>query len=410
MAELHDENNNSSVAIVSAAAKLTDVLNKLDFRGFGVVDCLFDSLMNLREMAPAACRSLSQYYDELLSTNKAKCKEAAQNDEVQFDQLLRRCVYKLVNDFRAVVFCMPRITTKLQALEFMKILAFMCKFPNRVICKTNEETNFEMFCMNFLRKFILEGELLNLRSRQCIGFLKLSSFYRFSIRIYFIFIYFILLLGSNGPNSCQQLDTNDSDILIDLLDAFYRLVQVVLRSSSARQHHIFNQQHVRLKLVSMLRTYFVRLVDHFGQANIMTSSTAVNASSGSASSPLTPGTTLLSSLANSSPDTDDDGIFSSSSCGTTTTTTSNSTTTATTTITPPAETISATVMVSSPQLVAANHYHSIDDYIYYRSKLIDYKLKIERLDASLNEHKPRSLKVSSSHFSNLINTRLNPCK
>lgn len=159
----NDENNNSTADI-----EHTEILNKLDFRGFGVVDCLFDSLMNLREMAPAACRSLSQYYDELLSTT---CFRSGGRvvDEMRFDELLRRCVFKLVNDFRAVVFCMPRITTKLQVLEFLKILAFMCKFPHRVNCKTSEETNFEMFCVNFVRKFILDGELLNLRSRQGQG-------------------------------------------------------------------------------------------------------------------------------------------------------------------------------------------------------------------------------------------------
>lgn len=182
-----DENNNNTkfdktttttttlcsqlVVIQHHQQQLNEVLNKLDFRGFGVVDCLFDSLMNLREMAPAACRSLAQYYDELMATtttnttnNSKKMENCASDGEIRFEQLLRRCVYKLVNDFRAVIFCMPRITSKLQALEFLKLIVFMCKFPNRVNCKTNDETNFEMFCLNFLRRFILDGELLNLRS------------------------------------------------------------------------------------------------------------------------------------------------------------------------------------------------------------------------------------------------------
>lgn len=195
--EICDENNNFTSPIINhhhhhhqhhfhhhqqftQQQQLNDVLNKLDFRGFGVVDCLFDSLMNLREMAPAACRSLAHYYDELLKTNTIKTTKCHplnskklnddenknDGDEIGFEQLLRRCVYKLVNDFRAVVFCMPRITNKLQALEFLKLLTFMCKFPCRVNCKTSDETNFEMFCHNFLRRFILDGELLNLRTRQ----------------------------------------------------------------------------------------------------------------------------------------------------------------------------------------------------------------------------------------------------
>ena len=206
----------------SGASELA--INKLDFRGFGVLDCLLDALMNLREMAPATCRSLSAYYDELLAITStatkrrtvkrdrrrrrrndvdsddsdAGCRHCAthtdnDNEETadinnnndddgekdkkkeidlgRFEQLVKRCVYKLVNDFRAALFCMPRFTSKFQMLEFLKLLAFMCKLPCRVVCKTSDETNFEMFCVNFLRRFMIDGaELLNLRNnRQSSG-------------------------------------------------------------------------------------------------------------------------------------------------------------------------------------------------------------------------------------------------
>lgn len=215
----------------SGASELA--INKLDFRGFGVLDCLLDALMNLREMAPATCRSLSAYYDELLAitstTTKrrtakrdrrrrrrndvdsddsdAGCRHCAthtdnDNDETadinnnndddeekdnkkkeidlgRFEQLVKHCVYKLVNDFRAALFCMPRFTSKFQMLEFLKLLAFMCKLPCRVVCKTSDETNFEMFCVNFLRRFMIDGaELLNLRNnRQSSGIIIFEYLY-----------------------------------------------------------------------------------------------------------------------------------------------------------------------------------------------------------------------------------------
>lgn len=221
--ETNEVDNSDMEMDSSGASELA--INKLDFRGFGVLDCLLDALMNLREMAPATCRSLSAYYDELLAitstTTKrrtvkrdrrrrrhndvdsddsdAGCRHCAthtdnDNDQTadinnnndddeekdkkkgeidlgRFEQLVKRCVYKLVNDFRAVLFCMPRFTSKFQMLEFLKLLAFMCKLPCRVVCKTSDETNFEMFCVNFLRRFMIDGaELLNLRNnRQSSG-------------------------------------------------------------------------------------------------------------------------------------------------------------------------------------------------------------------------------------------------
>ena len=99
------------------------------------------------------------------------------------------------------------------------------------------------------------------------------------------------------------------------------------------QYHIFGQRHVRVKLMSMLKTYFTRLVDHFGQNSIMSSSSGLSPSSTttatttSVTSPslllTSPSPTsssgvvaaLLNVTSQSSPDTDDDGIFSSSSTG-----------------------------------------------------------------------------------------------
>jgi hypothetical protein len=45
-------------------------LDRLDFREFSTIDCLVDSLMNLREMAPANCKCLQSFYNSIL---KGEC-------------------------------------------------------------------------------------------------------------------------------------------------------------------------------------------------------------------------------------------------------------------------------------------------------------------------------------------------
>jgi ankyrin repeat protein len=46
------------------------ILDRLDFREFSTIDCLVDSLMNLREMAPANCKCLQTFYNSILKGNK----------------------------------------------------------------------------------------------------------------------------------------------------------------------------------------------------------------------------------------------------------------------------------------------------------------------------------------------------
>lgn len=162
------------------------ILNSLDFRDFTCVDCLFDAVMNLREMAHPDCKYLKDFYNELLGQNQTLVK----NTESDFQILLNRCVYKLSIEYHASFYNLPRIKNQWQLLEFLKILVFMSKFytekknlnylndvdatseyskPNTKGKSSSESEstynkiygqNFELFCINFLKKFITGGDVL----------------------------------------------------------------------------------------------------------------------------------------------------------------------------------------------------------------------------------------------------------
>ena len=128
------------------------ILNKLDFREFTCVDSLIDSVMNLREMAPPNCRSLTDFYHELNS------------DIDNFDILLNKCIYKLLIDCKAIILNMPRIKNKWQLLEFFKLFVFMCKFISTETYEYTQHTatfdtihsiDFEGYAINFFHTFIL---------------------------------------------------------------------------------------------------------------------------------------------------------------------------------------------------------------------------------------------------------------
>ena len=164
------------------------ILNSLDFRDFTCVDCLFDAVMNLREMAHPSCKYLSDFYDELLGQNQT-------TTDSNFTILLNRCIYKLSIEYHASFFNLPRIKNQWQLLEFLKLLVFMSKFytekknlnylideqeakiptstqknNNAKNTPESESTydkiygqNFELFCVNFFKKFIIDKSLL----KQC---------------------------------------------------------------------------------------------------------------------------------------------------------------------------------------------------------------------------------------------------
>ncbi len=151
------------------------ILNRLDFREFTCIDCVFDSIMNLREMAPANCKSLSSFFNDLLTIDLSSSFSSTISSykNVNFKSLLNSCVYKLLIDYRASIYNLPRVRNQWQLLEFCKLLVFMCKFggggstlPNQrcMINASNFNTvyfqNFEAFCLNFLNKFIINGDLL----------------------------------------------------------------------------------------------------------------------------------------------------------------------------------------------------------------------------------------------------------
>ena len=152
------------------------ILNRLDFREFTCIDCVIDSIMNLREMAPANCKSLSSFFNDLLTIDSTSSSSSSSmtlsHKNFNFKILLNSCVYKLLIDFRASIYNLPRVRNQWQLLEFCKLLVFMSKFgggsslPNQrcMINASNFNTvyfqNFEAFCLNFLNKFVISGDLL----------------------------------------------------------------------------------------------------------------------------------------------------------------------------------------------------------------------------------------------------------
>ena len=145
------------------------ILNRLDFREFTCVDCLIDSVMNLREMAPPNCKSLSSYFNDLITQHNSSQSNTINTSKFKLKILLNSCIYKLLIDFRVNIFNLPRVRNQWQLLEFCKILVFMSKFGSNsnqrfTINASNFNIvyfqNFEAFCLNFLNKFIVSGDLL----------------------------------------------------------------------------------------------------------------------------------------------------------------------------------------------------------------------------------------------------------
>ena len=64
---------NASIAELLARIRpvAESILNRLDFREFTCIDCLIDSIMNLREMAPPNCKSLSSFFNDLVNQSQS---------------------------------------------------------------------------------------------------------------------------------------------------------------------------------------------------------------------------------------------------------------------------------------------------------------------------------------------------
>lgn len=148
--------------------------------------------MNLREMAHPNCKVLTDFYNELLGQDQSVVK----NTESDFRILLNRCIYKLSIEYHASFFNLPRIKNQWQLLEFLRIIVFMVKFytakKNLTYLNSNSSgtaeqekldktknsadmsisevgsgsydkvygQNFELFLVNFCKKFIVGGDVL----------------------------------------------------------------------------------------------------------------------------------------------------------------------------------------------------------------------------------------------------------
>lgn len=140
-------------------------------------------------MAHPNCKILTDFYNELLGQDQSVVK----NTESDFRILLNRCIYKLSIEYHASFFNLPRIKNQWQLLEFLRIIVFMVKFytDKKNLTYLNSGTaeqeklekgknsadisssevgsgsynkvygqNFELFLVNFCKKFIVGGDVL----------------------------------------------------------------------------------------------------------------------------------------------------------------------------------------------------------------------------------------------------------
>jgi hypothetical protein len=192
---LHQQQLNQSISL----------LDKTDFRKFTCLDCLIDSVINLREMAPANCRSMDLFYNQLMKEtqiNKQEEKEETNekkidSDEIEppkqeFNILLKKCLYKLLVEHRGNILNVPRIKNQLQLIECLRLVVFISKFGSGFIkvqqldesisaneirfnlSSNNAESkvmhqsvpvpiyyeSFEQFCINFVNSFLFNGNYL----------------------------------------------------------------------------------------------------------------------------------------------------------------------------------------------------------------------------------------------------------
>lgn len=227
--------------------------------------------MNLREMAPSDCKSLSFFYNELIGQTQSQ----VINTESDFQILLNRCVYKLSIEFHASFFNIPRIKNLWQLLEFFKLLVFMSKFytekknlnyldepenipsPREKSPSQSESTydtvygqNFELFCVNFFKKFINGSEVLpSIFNSESSEKIEVS-------------------LGGKNPkantsskkNSDKNTSTNadESYILNEIMLQFYEFISISLVQKSKSY-----SQRFRTKIEQFFQTFLKNLQNYY---------------------------------------------------------------------------------------------------------------------------------------------------
>jgi hypothetical protein len=270
------------------------VLDKLDFREFTTVDCLIDSVMNLREMAPSSCKTLAKFYDELLAHQKSQLERTLKhNDELSveheptefehnFDVLLKRCFYKLLVEFKANINNLPRIRNQLQLIEFLKLMVFVGKFGGD--CGRGSEAefgvnaarfesiycrHFEAFCLSFLSSFIFFGDVLPLLTTAKIESAPISNsndeqskqqqVSQLLARNHSTSSNNSASLAKTPPTTTGSGSLEELENLIEILTQLFELTEIVHLNSVYKYSDKF-----KVKLSSFFSSYLSNLIGYHG--------------------------------------------------------------------------------------------------------------------------------------------------
>ena len=393
-----------SEGIFTSAQEKKSVLDKLDFREFTTVDCLIDSVMNLREMAPSSCKTLAKFYDELLAHQKSQLERTLKyNDELSveheptefednFDVLLKRCVYKLLVEFRANINNLPRIRNQLQLIEFLKLMVFVSKFGGDYSSGSEAEfgvnaarfesiycKNFEAFCLNFLNSFIFFGDVLPLLTTAKIETAPISNSNDEQKQNSQILTRNHSTSSNNStslaktPPASSSTSTSSGSVeelenLVEILTQLFELTEIVHLNSVYKYSDKF-----KVKLSSFFSSYLSNLIGYHGFNPYFT------ASSFSSNNESTSG----------SDSTDDETISNQSIDNTLNQVVNNS-----------LELNNSSSIGSSASLISLAKNSSTSDSHCFRARIKEIKLKFEKLT---------SKETSPASLMNLCRNKINDC-
>ncbi len=210
---------------------------------------------------------IEEYYHNHNKNNKNKKKHL--KSELNFDRLFKKCLYKLLVDFNLSIFNQPRIRNKLQLIEYLKILIFLCKLDSNLNYKLNHYPNFNnhLNSESYIFKEI-KRDLLNFKDFKNYEILVSMFFVQFFLNNYDLFPFLCSseVLKSHQVNQNQskgveqqqqqQPKIEEIEIYFDILDLLNDLTHLV--------HKKDQQKHTK-GFKSLLETFMKFYLTNLGR-------------------------------------------------------------------------------------------------------------------------------------------------
>lgn len=203
--------------------------NLLDFRQFSCIDCYLDTLINLRQMVPPQ-KSFYEYFFATLPKNTSF------SNDIELLLVIKKCLYRLLEYFKAKIVNLPLIKSKLQLLEFLKLINFMAKLTQiRTKFDSGYSSNFEAFCLKFLNTYVFSGDLLanSTNSSQPQSKLLIES-------------------SDQNNNSTIELVTSNESLITSIYTELIELTRTILLSG--RYSNRFQQ-----KIFTFMNNFLIKL-------------------------------------------------------------------------------------------------------------------------------------------------------